>query len=66
MTNRLTFDGGNDFVLAGVPVACDSAIVEAGLDFKISPTATLNLSYDGMLGGGVTDNGGKIRLSVTF
>jgi uncharacterized protein with beta-barrel porin domain len=66
-TTRFAFDGGGDFVIAGGYRSHATAPSwMADLDFKISPKARLSLSYDGMLGGGVTDNGRKIRLSVAF
>ncbi|MER9843407.1 autotransporter outer membrane beta-barrel domain-containing protein [Mesorhizobium australicum] len=40
--------------------------MEAGIDMKVSPNATLGLSYSGQFGGGAVDNGAKANLSVKF
>ncbi|MET3353696.1 UNVERIFIED_ORG: outer membrane autotransporter protein [Xanthobacter viscosus] len=54
------------YTVAGVPIAEDAAVVEAGLDIKLSPQATLGLVYAGQFGSGATDNGGKATLSYKF
>ncbi len=51
----LAFAGGNAFNIAGVPIAQDAAVVDAGLDFHLSSSAVLGLSYGGQFGGHVTD-----------
>ncbi|WP_258584586.1 autotransporter outer membrane beta-barrel domain-containing protein [Mesorhizobium sp. AR02] len=65
-TSTFAFAGGDAFTIAGVPIARDAAVVEAGLDLKMSANATLGLSYSGQFGGGTTDNGAKANLSVKF
>ncbi|WP_244661790.1 autotransporter outer membrane beta-barrel domain-containing protein [Mesorhizobium huakuii] len=65
-TSSFAFAGGNAFTIAGVPIARDSAIIEAGIDMKMSPNATLGLSYTGQFGGGTVDNGARANLSVKF
>jgi len=52
--------------IAGVPIAMDAAVVEAGLDLPISVNATLGLSYSGQFGGGAVDNSAKVDLGVKF
>ncbi|MFG1373930.1 autotransporter domain-containing protein [Xanthobacter oligotrophicus] len=54
------------YTVAGVPIAEDAAVVEAGLDIKLSPQATLGLVYAGQFASGATDNGGKATLSYKF
>ena len=58
--------GGDAFTIAGVPIARDAAVVEAGLDLPISVNATLGLSYSGQFGGGAVDNSAKVDLGVKF
>lgn len=65
-TSSFAFAGGDHFTIAGVPIARDSAVVEAGLDFNMSANATLGLSYTGQFGGGTVDQGAKVDLAVTF
>jgi hypothetical protein len=40
-TSTLAFAGGHAFTIAGVPIARDAAIVEAGLDLKMTANGTL-------------------------
>jgi len=64
--STLAFATGNAFTIAGVPIARDAAVVEAGLDLNLSPDARLGLSYNGQFGSGIQDNGFKANLSVRF
>ena len=47
---------GIGFDITGVPFAENSALIEAGLDFNLSPTATLGVSYSGQLANNLADN----------
>ncbi|QDC02424.1 autotransporter domain-containing protein [Mesorhizobium sp. 8] len=60
------FAAGDAFTVAGVPIAKDAALVQAGLDLDLSETATLGFAYQGQFGSGVTQNGFKADLSVRF
>lgn len=64
--STLAFDNGDAFIVAGAPIARNAAVVEAGLDFDIAPTAKLGVSYTGQFGSGVSDNGAKLDLSIRF
>ncbi|MER8580763.1 autotransporter outer membrane beta-barrel domain-containing protein [Mesorhizobium sp. M1423] len=64
--SSFAFAGGDAFTIAGVPIAQDSAVIEAGLDLQMSANATLGLSYSGQFGSGVVDNGAKADLRVKF
>ena len=57
---------GIGFGIAGVPLAEDSLLLEAGLDFALSPNATLGVSYSGQIADEVTDNAVKGRLTWLF
>lgn len=61
-----TFAGSDAFAIAGVPIAKDAALVEAGLDVNLSKAASLGLSYQGQFGNGATQNGFDARLNVSF
>lgn len=63
---RLAFAGGDDFTIRGVPMARDTALVEAGLDLKLTQSVSFGASYQGQFGDGVTDNGFNARLGVEF
>ena len=54
------------FNVTGVPLAEDTALIDAGLDLNISPTATLGASYSGQFGDGVQDNAVKGRFTWLF
>lgn len=65
-TSTFAFAGGDAFTIAGVPIARDSAVIEAGLDFNLASNAKLGLSYTGQFGGGTVDQGAKVDLAVKF
>jgi len=65
-TTALAFAGGDSFTVAGAPLARDAAVIETGLDFRLSPTATLGLAYAGQLSSRAHDNGFKVDLNVRF
>ncbi len=50
----------------GVPLAEDSALIDAGLDFTLGPRTTAGVSYSGQFGDGVSDNGVKGRFTWLF
>jgi outer membrane autotransporter protein len=47
---------GTGFTIAGVPIARDSALVDAGFDLAVTANATLGLSYVGQLADGAQDH----------
>jgi len=61
-----TFSAGNAFTIAGVPIARNSAVIEAGLDLNLTPEATFGLSYTGQLAADAYDQGFKANLNVRF
>lgn len=61
------FAGGDvPFTIAGVPIARDSAAIEAGLDFAVSSNATLGISYSGQFGSRAHDNGATANFTLRF
>jgi outer membrane autotransporter protein len=60
------FAGGDAFTVAGVPIAKDAAVMEAGLDFAVSDNAMLGISYTGQISSHASSNGAKADLSVRF
>ncbi len=65
-TARHRFSAGEAFTVAGVPIAKDSAVLEAGVDVKLTSRATFGLSYAGQLSGSTRDHGVQANLAVTF
>jgi len=64
--SRLAFASGDDFTIRGVPMARDSALLEASLDLALTDTVNFGAAYQGRFGDGVTDNGITARLGVAF
>jgi outer membrane autotransporter protein len=60
------FSAGESFTVAGVPIAKDSAVIEAGLDVQITPRAAFGLSYQGQLASSARDHGVRASLNVYF
>jgi fibronectin-binding autotransporter adhesin len=58
--------GGNAFSIGGVPIARDAAVIEAGLDYAITPNATLGVTYGGQFGSGMSDQSVKANFNVKF
>jgi len=54
------------FVIAGLPIARDALLAEAGLDLAIGRHATLGVSYVGQLARNVQDHGAKGKFSWKF
>ena len=48
------------------PAARDAALAEAGLDFKVTPRATLGVSYIGQLATDVQDHAVKGKFAWKF
>ncbi|WP_322034346.1 autotransporter domain-containing protein, partial [Burkholderia sp. BCC1970] len=56
-SSAFTFaNGGTSFQVSGVPIARDSAVLEAGIDATITKRLTLGLTFSGQYGSGVRDN----------
>jgi outer membrane autotransporter protein len=64
--SQVGFDGGDVFSVAGAPIAEDALALEAGLDFELSPQATLGVSYTGQIASDAQDNGIEADLSIRF
>jgi outer membrane autotransporter protein len=49
-----------------VPVGRNVLAVEAGFDMKLTPAATLGLSYSGQFGSGLSDHAAKASFNMRF
>jgi outer membrane autotransporter protein len=58
--------GGSPFAITGVPVADNAAVLEAGVDFSISPTARFGFSYNGQVGSNISDHGLRVNFNKRF
>jgi len=61
-----SFIGSDAFTVSGLPIAEDAARIEAGLDFRLTEGATLDISYNGQFASGAKQNGFNAKLSVSF
>lgn len=64
--STLAFAGGGTFNVLGVPIAQNSAIVEAGLDVRLAPNASVGVSYGGQFGSGALDQSVRGSFSIRF
>nr|WP_075723346.1 MULTISPECIES: autotransporter domain-containing protein [Pseudomonas] len=58
--------GSSPFQVDGLPVADDTAVLEAGLELAISSSVKLGLAYTGQFASDVTDSGVSSQLIVEF
>lgn len=64
--STMRFAGGDAFSIAGVPIARDAGVIEAGLDYAIAPNATLGIVYGGQFGSGDTDQSIRANFNMKF
>ena len=57
---------GISFDVIGVPIAEDTALIEAGLDLSLGSNTTAGVSYSGQFGDGIADNAVKGRFTWLF
>jgi uncharacterized protein with beta-barrel porin domain len=63
----LTFlSTSTSFMVAGVPLAPDSALVDAGFDLRLRPQATIGVSYVGQLAGHAQDHALKGKFAWDY
>ena len=65
-TRSLAFSGAPGMTIAGTPLARNAALIEAGLDFALSPSATLGVSYNGEIASDIEDHGVSGRFNWRF
>jgi outer membrane autotransporter protein len=61
-----SFIGSDAFTVSGLPIAENAALIETGLDFKLTEDATLGFSYSGQFASGAKQNGVNAKLRVSF
>ncbi|WP_370435040.1 autotransporter outer membrane beta-barrel domain-containing protein [Microvirga sp. TS319] len=62
--STMRFGGGDAFTVAGVPIARNAAVMEAGLDFALTPDAVLGVTYGGQFGSDMSDQSVKANFNV--
>lgn len=64
--SSFAFAGGGAFTVLGVPIARDSAVIEAGVEVGLAPGVDFGVSYGGQFGAGASDQSARGTLSVRF
>lgn len=65
-TSVHSFAGSSDFLIAGVPIARNAALIEAGVDVDLTPKSTLGLSYRGQIAENARQHEINGMLSIRF
>lgn len=66
LTETFASSGGPGFTITGAPLARDTALIGLGLDWLLTATARLGVSYTGQLAAQTQNNAVQGRLSVAF
>ena len=61
-----SFAGGNAFTVAGVPMARDALVLDAGFNVNLTDNATFGLTYNVQFGSNLADHSAKASLNVKF
>ncbi|KFC62385.1 putative Outer membrane autotransporter barrel domain protein [Bosea sp. LC85] len=65
-TAVLAFTSGTPFGIAGLPIARDALVTEAGLDYALASDITLGVSYSGQISRDAQDHGLKGNFTWRF
>jgi outer membrane autotransporter protein len=66
-TTALAFQStGTAFTVAGIPIARNSALIETGLDWRLSPWTKLGASYQGELAAHAQSHAIKAAFTLGF
>lgn len=60
------FSLGDDFSVAGAPIARDAAAVEAGVDARLSASTTFGVSYSGQIASDATEHSIRAAVNLGF
>jgi outer membrane autotransporter protein len=58
--------GGAPFIIGGLPIADNALAVDAGVGFRLGTNGTLDVAYNGQMGGGLSDQGVRATLRYWF
>lgn len=64
--STVSFSGSETFTVVGTALSKNVALIGAGLDLQLSPSATLGVTYQGQFGSGSTQNGINANLNIRF
>ncbi|MGV1901326.1 autotransporter domain-containing protein [Agrobacterium sp. 22-3674b3] len=57
---------GDSFAVSSTPVDRNAVLLEAGVDFTITPASTLSFTYNGQIGSNAYEHGANAKLRVKF
>ncbi|QNK01847.1 autotransporter-associated beta strand repeat-containing protein [Dyella telluris] len=66
VANERFVAGGNAFSVYGVPAAKNAAALSGGISFQVTPSVTVDATYSGQFGTGVTDQAARMSLTWMF
>jgi outer membrane autotransporter protein len=64
--STFAFAGGTAFGIAGVPIAQNAAVVEAGFDMRLFQNASFGIAYNAQFASAARDQSVKANLAVKF
>ncbi|PWY37264.1 autotransporter domain-containing protein [Pseudomonas sp. RW409] len=65
-SNTYRFDGSDAFRTEGAAYSRNSAVVEAGVETRVTPELSLGAAYSGQLGSGASEHGLSLNASYRF
>ncbi|MGO3890948.1 MAG: autotransporter domain-containing protein [Paenalcaligenes sp.] len=65
-TSTHAFSAGNAFTIAGVPIAKNSALIEAGVDLQLTPVSVISVSWEGQQASKARDNSVNVNFTTRF
>ncbi|KQO75375.1 hypothetical protein ASF29_13325 [Rhizobium sp. Leaf262] len=60
------FATGDSFSTSSTPIDRNTALLEAGLDFTVTPSSTVSVSYNGQIGSNAYDHGMNAKFRLKF
>lgn len=60
------FSSGDSFIVTGTPLDRNTALVQTGVDFTLSPASTLSVSYNGQFSAKAYEHGVNAKLQFRF
>jgi outer membrane autotransporter protein len=65
-TRTARFATGSSFNVTGTPLDRNAALLETGVDFNLTPSSTLGITYTGQFGSIAQEHGANARLRLQF
>ncbi|MFY3137315.1 autotransporter domain-containing protein [Achromobacter xylosoxidans] len=65
-TTTMAFHDSASFTVAGAPLAQDAAVMQFGVDMRLTESASVGVAYNGQFGGGNQQNAGTINVAWRF